>query len=113
MSETRCWKIKLKPNSAERVREWAQTINRRKDEALETLRDETVIIESVFLDTTDQGDYLIAIMKAESFEKSGEAVKKSTHAIDEYHRQVMQEVREERIELELLVDLDRISEVCD
>jgi predicted P-loop ATPase/GTPase len=111
MYETRCWKIKLKPDSLDRIREWAQTINRRKDEALETLRDETVIIESVFLDQTDGGDYLIAIMKAESFEKSREAVKKSAHAIDEYHRQVMQEVREERIELERLVDLDRISEV--
>jgi hypothetical protein len=110
MYETRCWKIKLKPDSIDRVREWAQTINSRKGEALATLRDETVIIEAAFLDRTDGGDYLIAIMKAESFEKSSEAAKKSTHAIDEYHRRVMLEVREERIELELLVDLDRISE---
>lgn len=111
MYETRCWKIKLKPSSIDRVREWAKTINERKDEALETLRDETVIVESWFLDRTEDGDYLIAIMKAESFEKSGEAVKKSVHAIDEYHRQVMQGIRDERTELELLVDLDRISEV--
>jgi prolyl oligopeptidase PreP (S9A serine peptidase family) len=111
MYETRCWKIKLKPDSMERVREWAQTINSRKAEALETLRDETVIIEAVFLDKTDDGDYLIAIMKAESFEKSAEAVKNSTHAIDEYHRRVMQGVRDEKTELELLVDLDRISEM--
>ena len=111
MYQTRCWKIKLKPDSTDRVREWAQTINNRKDEALETLRDETVIIEAVFLDKIGDEDYLIAIMKAESFEKSGEAAKKSPHAIDEYHRRVMQEVREEKTELELLVDLDRISEV--
>ena len=111
MYETRCWKIKLKPGSLGLVREWAETINERKTEALETLRDETVIIESVFLDRAEDGDYLIAIMKAESFEKSGEAVRKSVHAIDEYHRRVMQEIRGERIELELLVDLDRISEV--
>jgi hypothetical protein len=111
MSETRCWKIKLKPDSIGRVREWAQTINSRKDEALATLRDETVIIEAVFLDKTDDVDYLIVIMKAESFEKSGEAVKNSRHAIDEYHRRMMREVRDERTELELLVDLDRISEV--
>ena len=48
--ETRCVKIKLKPNSLEKVREWAQTINERKDEALATLRDEGVILETVFLD---------------------------------------------------------------
>jgi hypothetical protein len=111
MPETRCWKIKLKPDSIARVREWAQTINSRKDEALATLRDETVIIEAVFLDSTDDGDYLIAIMKAESFEKSAEAAANSTHAIDEYHRRVMREVRDEKVELELLVDLDRISEM--
>jgi hypothetical protein len=111
MSETRCWKIKLKPDSTERVREWAQTINSRKGEALETLRDETVIIEAVFLDKTDDGDYLIAIMKAESFEKSAEAAKKSTYAIDEYHHRIMKEVQAEKTELELLVDLDRISEM--
>lgn len=110
MYETRCWKIKLKPNSLDRVREWAQTINSRKDEALATLRDETVIVEAAFLDKTDGGDYLTTFMKAESFEKSGEAAKNSTHAIDEYHRRRMLEVREERTELELLVDLDRISE---
>jgi hypothetical protein len=111
MPQTRCWKIKLKPDSIARVRDWAQTINSRKDEALATLRDETVIIEAVFLDSTDDGDYLIAIMKAESFEKSAEAARNSTHAIDEYHSRVMREVRDEKVELELLVDLDRISEV--
>jgi hypothetical protein len=110
MYETRCWKIKLKPDSIDRVREWARTINDRKDEALATLRDETVIIEAAFLDKRDDGDYLITIMKAESFEKSGEAAKKSTYAIDVYHRQMMMEIREERTELELLVDLDRIPE---
>jgi hypothetical protein len=111
MYQTRCWKIKLKSGSLDRVREWARTLNERRAEAIETLRDETVVIESVFLDRTTDGDYLIAIMKAESFEKSAEAAKKSVHAIDEYHRRAMQEVREERTELELLVDLDRISEV--
>jgi hypothetical protein len=111
MPETRCWKIKLKPDSIGRVRQWAQTINSRKTEALATLRDETVIIEAVFLDSTGDGDYLIAIMKAESFEKAAAAVVNSKHAIDEYHRRVMREVRDEKVELELLVDLDRISEV--
>ena len=111
MYETRCWKIKLKTDSLDRVRDWARTINQRKSEAIETLRDETVIIESVFLDRTEHGDYLIAMMKAESFERSAGAVKKSVHPIDEYHRRAMQDVREEKTELELLVDLDRMSEI--
>lgn len=50
--ETRCIKIKLKPNSLEKVREWTKTMNERKDKALATLRDENVILETVFLDQT-------------------------------------------------------------
>ena len=48
--ETRCARIRLKPDSLERVRQWAKTLNEtRRDEAITTLRDETVIIESYFL----------------------------------------------------------------
>ncbi|HEX8197029.1 MAG TPA: DUF6176 family protein [Pyrinomonadaceae bacterium] len=109
--ETRCWKIKIKSGSIDRVREWAQTINKRRNEALTTLRDETVIIESVFLDRTEDTDYLIAVMRAESFERSGEAVRTSAHEIDKYHHQFKRDVWEERTELELLVDLERLSEI--
>ena len=40
MFETKCIKVKLKPGSLERVREWADELNRRKEEALETMRGE-------------------------------------------------------------------------
>ena len=111
--ETRCAKIKLKPNSLERVREWAETIQRRRAEAIETLRDESVIIEAYFLDSTREGDMLIAFMKAESYEKSKQAVEKSTHDIDRYHQQFKRDVWESVEALEMLVDLDRISEMAD
>jgi Family of unknown function (DUF6176) len=55
--ETRCVKIKLIPDSLEKVRTWAKTINERKDEALATLRDEGVILEAAFLDQTVEGDF--------------------------------------------------------
>lgn len=109
--ETRCVKIKLKPNSIEKVREWAGTINARKDEALETLRGETVILEAVFLDRNSEGDFLIYVMKAENFEQAKKAVEKSVHAIDEYHRNFKEECWESGGKLEMLIDLDRISEI--
>ena len=111
MLETRCWKIRLKPDSLDRVREWARTINSRMDEALEALRDEGVVIESVFLDRTEHGDFLIGYMKAESFDKAAEAVRKAVRAIDEYHQQFKRDAWDERSELELLIDIDRIREV--
>lgn len=108
--ETRCIKIMLKPDSLARVREWAATINSRMDEALATLRDEGVVIESVFLDSASDGEFLIYYMKAESFEKATEVVQKSVHALDEYHQKFMRETCVEGHKLELLVDLDRITE---
>ena len=109
--ETRCVKIRLKPNSIEKVREWAETLKRRETEAIETLRDEGVILETVFLDQTGEGDFLIYVMKAESYEKAKEAVKNSVHAIDEYHQNFKRDCWEDRKCLELLIDLDRISEI--
>lgn len=110
--ETQCVKIKLKPNSLERVREWANTLHEtRCDEALTTLRGESVIAEAFFLDHTPEGDYLIVFMKAESFEKSRHAYEVSTHDIDRYHQQFKEETWESGKQLELLVDLDRIGEV--
>ena len=109
--ETRCIKIKLKPNSIEKVREWARVINDRKDEALVTLREEGVILETVFLDQTSEGDFLIYLMKAESFEKAMDAFEKSAHDIDEFHQNFKRETWADGKRLELLVDLDRIAEI--
>lgn len=109
MSQTTCVKIKLKPDSIDKAREWARVLNERKDEALATLRDENVIFECAFLDQTGEGDFLIYLMKAESFEKMGEAVQKTVHEIDEYHRQFKRETWAERKQLELLIDLENFS----
>ncbi len=75
------------------------------------MRDEGVILETVFLDQTGEGDFLIYLMKAESFEKAKEVVKHSVHAIDEYHQNFKRECWADGKRLELLVDLDRISEI--
>ncbi len=107
--ETRCFKIKLKPNSLEKVREWAKVINERKTEAIKTLRDEAVILETVFLDETSDGDFLIYLMKAESFKKAKEIVQKSVHAIDEFHQNFKRETWEDGKKLELLIDLENFS----
>lgn len=110
--ETRCVKIRLKSGSVDRVREWARTLNEaRRGEALATLRDETVVLEAAFLDHTAEGDFLIYVMTAQSFEQSRQAAMHSTHSIDEYHRQFKREVWQEIQELEPIVHLERISEL--
>jgi hypothetical protein len=112
--ETRCFKIRLKPDSLERVREWARTLNEtRRAEALATLRGESVIFEGAFLDSTPDGDFLIYIIKAESFAKSKEAVTMSSHDIDHYHQAFKKDTWQGGQPLEMLIDLDRISELTE
>lgn len=57
------------------------------------------------------GDYLISIMTAESFEQSSAAAEKSLHSIDAYHQEFEKDTWESGSRLELLVDLNRIDEV--
>ena len=108
MFETSCIKIRLKPNSVERVRQWANEINTRKDETLLTLKDEGVVIESVFLDQNSEGDFLIYYMKAENFAEAKKAVVKSIHKIDEYHRQFKKDCWLDGKKLEALIDLENL-----
>ena len=109
--ETRAFRIKLKPGSRERVREWAEHISRHREEALETLRDEGVLLECFFLEQRDDDDYLIAIMTAASFDRSKAVVQESTHDIDAYHRAFQREVWDSVEVLERLVELPRLDEI--
>ena len=69
------------------VRDWAAELNRRADEVLATLRDEGVVVESVFLEQTASGDFLIYYMKAQSIERVSEVARRSPHGVDAYHDQ--------------------------
>ncbi len=109
--ETRAHRIKLKSGSLGRVREWAAEVTTHREEAMATLRDETVALECFFLEQAADGDYLICIMAAESFQQSQAAVEKSLHRIDAYHQQFKRDTWKSGHRLELLVDLNRIQEI--
>jgi hypothetical protein len=103
--KTKCIRIKLKPGCADRAGAWAAEINRRSDEALATLRDEGVSVESAFLDQTSEGDFLIYYMRALDFDHATEVTSRSKHPIDAFHKQFKDECWAERTRLELLIDL--------
>jgi hypothetical protein len=109
-SEVRGVRLRLKPGSLPRVREWAAELTRRREEVMATLRDETARVESVFLDSTADGDFLVYYMRVDNTEADRTAVEHSTHPIDVYHRTFMQQVVESRHTLELLIDFDRTRE---
>ena len=107
--DTACVKVRLKPDSLDRVRAWAAELNRRSEEVLATLRDEQVVVESVFLDQTSEGDFLIYYLKARNLEEAAQAARQSQHQIDAFHQQFKQDAWESRKPLELLIDFENFS----
>lgn len=102
--ETICVRIKLKKNSLEGVREWFKTLRERPSEVLQTLENEGVLIESVFLDQHKEDDYLIYYMRAESLEYAHRVSKNSLLPIDRYHQECKEKFCLEKVKLETLLD---------
>jgi len=97
--------IELKPNSLALVDEWAKTISERIDEAVATLKDEGVQLESWFHLSLDGKDYLLSYMRANSIEKAHDAAKHSKHDIDAFHQQFKKDAWGVGTRAKLLVDL--------
>jgi len=104
--KTKCVKIRLKPDCLDRVHTWAAEVNARSEEALATLHDEGVALESVFLDRNSEGDFLIYYMRALDFAAASEVVKSSEHSIDAFHAQFKEDCWESGQQLRLLVNLE-------
>lgn len=100
-----CAKVWLQPGSEARVREWASHINAHRTEALQTLQEEGVTIESVFYDPTPDGPCLIYYMRSASQEHAMAVAAQSAHAIDAYHQTFKREAWVKVERLELLLDL--------
>ena len=85
-------------------------MNRRREEALQSVQEEGMVEESTFLEQTTEGNFLIVILIAKDFERAKEVGRFLTHSIDAYHRKFRDAVTLERTDLDLLVDFNRIEE---
>lgn len=84
--ETICVRIKIKDGMVKSVREWFQTLKERSDETLESMKNEKVFIESVFLDhQSDENVSLIYYIKAKNLSYAKKIAEKSRLEIDKYH----------------------------
>lgn len=107
--EVRCIKVRLKKGSIDHVRDWFLTLVSRKNEVLETLRRESIIVESAFLDKIGDTDYLIYYIKSPDIKKSLEIFKNSCLPIDEFYKQKWRDLCEESIVLDVLLDVDLLN----
>ena len=81
-----CVRVALKEGTTEAVRDWFRTLIDRREETLESLKNEEVIVESAFLDRQPDGDFLIYYMRAQDIEKAMAVFQNSSLAIDAYHK---------------------------
>lgn len=65
--------------------DWAMELKRRKDEVIETLKEEGVLLEACFI--SQNRDEVYYFMQATDFEKAKDVVSKSTHIIDIEHKE--------------------------
>ena len=79
--------IELKPDSADRVREWAGHIDAHREQALASLKCEGVTVESWFSLSLEGKDYLLCYMRADSLLKSQQIAADSVNPVDAYHQQ--------------------------
>ena len=108
----RCARIKLKRDALEPTRQWFQTMENQREDLLAILELQGVFVEAVFLDHIGEDDYLIYFMKEESREKS-RSFSNSEHPLNQNflskgHQEYKRSSWEEKIELEPLLNIDRI-----
>jgi len=101
----RCMRIRLVAGGAERARQWAKEIMSRSGEAMGTLKQEGVTLESVFLDQLEGVDYLIYYMRSSDMARALAAGRTLADDLQQYHRQFQKEAWVSGQPLELLVDL--------
>ncbi len=79
-------------------------MNKRMKEVLATLHDESVVVESVFLLSREDGDYLVYYMRARSMEQAHTVVKTSPHEVDAIHQHFKREAWASMEDTKLLLD---------
>lgn len=108
--ETAAGLIKLKSQTKAKVDDWKATLLERADEAIATLKDEGVEIESWFEIEINGENYLLWYMRAESISKAWGVAMKSKHDIDAYHFKVMAHISAPNGEIQAKPILDFCNE---
>lgn len=102
-----CGRIKIKEGALSEVREWFAALKLRKEELLEAFTLEGVWLESVFLEHTPEGDYLVYYMRQDDLEKVYENLAKFQLPIRLFHVECWKKHLDECQVLEPLFDLAR------
>ncbi len=99
-------KYKIKKEFIENIYKWSHILTIRKDEVLETLKHEGVMIETAFLDKQGEDMYLVYFMKCKNIETAFKIFNSSQDPIDLYHKKVLRDSLDQGEVLEVLIDFE-------
>jgi hypothetical protein len=109
--QTFCYRIKLKIDSLNNLRQWVIDMNNHSSQVYQSLEQETVFVESVFLDSFNGDDYLIYFIKVVDYDKMKSYSRSSELEIEKIHTAFKKANFDSSQKLELLIDFDRILKV--
>ena len=96
--------IELKDGAEQSVATWRDTLASRRDEVMQSLRNEGVETESWFEVEISGKRFLLWYMRTQSMDKALETFKNSTNDIDIFHRETLGSVAREAILASPLLD---------
>lgn len=110
MYQTQLLKIRIRPGKTERVVEFLRELAERKDDSLEALRREGMVVESLFLERRDDADYLYYYVKARDLAHANEINMRATDPLSLAIREFVSETWGDVASPEPLLDLDLIPD---
>ncbi|HLP43206.1 MAG TPA: DUF6176 family protein [Fibrobacteria bacterium] len=110
MYQTQLLKIRIRPGKTDRVVEFLRDLADRKDDSLEALRREGMMVESLFLERRDEADYLYYYVKARDLAHANEINLQSSDPLTLAIRDFVSETWGDVASPEPLLDLDLIPD---
>lgn len=110
MYQTQLLKVRIRPGKTERVVEFLSGLMDRREESMDGLRREGMVVESMFLERRDEADYLYYYVKAKNLAEASQVNMQATDELTLEIRRFVSETWGDVSSPEPLLDLDLIGE---
>lgn len=110
MYQTQLLKIRILPGKTNQVVEFLQGMMERREESMDALRREGMMVESLFLERRDEADYLYYYVKAKDLAQATQVNMQATDPLTLAIRQFVSETWGDVASPEPLLDLDLIPD---
>ena len=110
MYQSQLLKIRIRPGKTPAVLDFLRSLQEREDLSLEAMRREGMVVENMFLERRDDGDYLYYYAKARDLARAAQVNMQATDALSMEIRNFIAETWDHIASPEPVLDLDLIRE---